>query len=385
MPQHTRRPRERGLSLAPAVLLALAALPGLEGCRQQALPTEMPQTSSASAPGSRPVATLGPDEALPDPASPVTPVAIAPPPPAVIATAPRIAARAPFDPARVPESRAGLPPFPLFQPPAGLAGLYEGDERDIAFDREHMIAGDRVVAIEGKVHRQRFRLDGGEREYSALEFQRNYADAVRALGGVEVSRTQYTRPVTAAFGGRDAVDRHYHGTCASDGCENHTYLIRQDGKEYWLQVSTGAIPPHGQIALVQRQAMASALALVDAATMKRVLDTDGRIALQVNFDVDKATLRPDAARILDEITALLHDHPTLRLSIDGHTDASGDAGHNRELSRARADAVRAALIARGIDAARLQARGFGADQPVADNASAEGRARNRRVELVKLG
>jgi len=289
-----------------------------------------------------------------------------------------------FDPASVPESSATLPPFPFFKNPEGLTSTFSDKDRNKNFDREHMIAGDKVVAVEGKVFRDRFQLTNPEqREYSEIEFQRNYADAVAALGGVQVSAVQYMDKVNEAFGGRDAVDKHYHGTCASDGCENHTYLIRQGGKEYWIQVSTGAIPLHGELVVLERQAMTSKLGFLDAAAMKKKLDADGRVALYINFDTDKATLRPDATPLIDEVAKMLQADTALKLSIDGHTDSTGTAERNRVLSKERAEAVRAALLAKGIAAERLSAQGFGPDKPLGDNDSESGRAKNRRVELVK--
>jgi OOP family OmpA-OmpF porin len=289
-----------------------------------------------------------------------------------------------FDPASVPETTASLPPFPFFEAPEGLRSLLDDKDRNISFDVEHVIAGDKVVAIEGKVFRDRFFLEDAEqRRYSALEFQRNYSDAIAALGGVEVSRTQYTHEVNDAFGGREKVDSHYHGTCASDGCENHTYLIRQAGKEWWIQVSTGAIPLHGEVMVLERKDMESRIAFIDASAMKKAIDATGKVALYVNFDVDKATLRADASPVLAEIVKLLEADPVLELSIEGHTDATGSADHNRELSRQRAEAVVAALVARGIDAKRLSALGFGPDRPLVPETDEESRAKNRRVELVK--
>jgi outer membrane protein OmpA-like peptidoglycan-associated protein len=75
--------------------------------------------------------------------------------------------------------------------------------------------------------------------------------------------------------------------------------------------------------------------------------------------------------------------PALRLSIEGHTDDTGDAAHNQELSSARARSVLGALVGLGVDPSRLQSKGYGQDKPLADNATKAGRAENRRVELVK--
>lgn len=154
--------------------------------------------------------------------------------------------------AAVAESGAELPAFPLVTPPNGLEEMYGPAASNVAMDREHMVVGDRVVALEGRVFRQRYRLTGGARDYSQAEFQRYHRDAVAALGGAQVNRVQFTREVNAAFGGRKQVDVHYHGACASHGCDNQTYLVRRAGQEFWLLVSSGGIPLHGQVTVLQR-------------------------------------------------------------------------------------------------------------------------------------
>jgi outer membrane protein OmpA-like peptidoglycan-associated protein len=100
------------------------------------------------------------------------------------------------------------------------------------------------------------------------------------------------------------------------------------------------------------------------------------------FDFGSAALRPESAPVLDQIAALLKQDAAIRLSVEGHTDNVGDAASNQRLSQERAQAVVAALGTRGIPAARLSAVGRGAAQPVADNATPVGRAKNRRVTLV---
>ncbi|MBP6749265.1 MAG: OmpA family protein [Xanthomonadaceae bacterium] len=319
----------------------------------------------------------------PAPAAP----AVAPAPVAATPEAPAAATpAADFDPNSVPESTATLPPFPFFKTPEGLKTTFSEKDRIINFDRAHMVAGNKIVAIEGKIVRDQFPLaSADQRQYTALEFHRNYENAIRELGGVRISQTQYTNAVVDAFGGYDKVREHFYGICPGDyGCENHTYLIRQAGKEYWIQVSTGAVPLHGFVTVLEREGMKQSLGLLDAAAMKQAIDKDGRVALYINFDTDKATLRPDAQPTVAEIGKLLSGDPALKLSIEGHTDNTGTAAHNQELSTARARSVLGALVGLGVDPARLQSKGFGQDKPVADNASEDGRAKNRRVELVKL-
>lgn len=114
---------------------------------------------------------------------------------------------------------------------------------------------------------------------------------------------------------------------------------------------------------------------------------DGRVATQgVLFAVDSDVIRPESTPTLREIGDMLTRHADLRLSIEGHTDADGDEAHNLELSKRRAAAVKTFLVdTYGIEAARLEAEGYGETRPVAPNTSPEGRQQNRRVELVRQG
>jgi len=101
----------------------------------------------------------------------------------------------------------------------------------------------------------------------------------------------------------------------------------------------------------------------------------------VNFDFDKAAIRPDARPILDEAARALKEESAIEVSVEGHTDSIGGEAYNEKLSLRRAEAVREYLAAQGIDPNRMQVRGLGEAQPVASNDTAEGRAQNRRVEL----
>lgn len=114
------------------------------------------------------------------------------------------------------------------------------------------------------------------------------------------------------------------------------------------------------------------------------LKKTGRVRLYgINFDSDSDVLRPESKGALDQITATLKKDQSLTITIEGHTDSTSTAQHNQELSEKRAIAVKAYLVAAGIEAGRLATAGFGATKPVATNDSAIGRAENRRVELVR--
>jgi len=118
----------------------------------------------------------------------------------------------------------------------------------------------------------------------------------------------------------------------------------------------------------------------------QALEETGRVATQgIYFDLNSATVRPESTAALNEIGAMLKEHPDLRIRIEGHTDSMGEDAYNMKLSQQRAEAVRETLIRiYAIDAGRLEAQGFGESKPAGTNDTPEGRQNNRRVELVKL-
>jgi len=105
----------------------------------------------------------------------------------------------------------------------------------------------------------------------------------------------------------------------------------------------------------------------------------------VNFDFDKATIRPDAKVILDEAAAILKRNPDVMINVDGYTDGIGTKEYNQKLSERRAASVADYLGKAGVDRSHLTPRGFGLTNPVDTNKTKEGRAKNRRVELLVQG
>lgn len=123
---------------------------------------------------------------------------------------------------------------------------------------------------------------------------------------------------------------------------------------------------------------------VDAVGCAALFTGGGALVLEgVNFETGKAVLLPASTAVLDRVAESLANNPGVNVEVGGHTDNTGSRATNTRLSAARANAVRDYLIGKGIDGARLTAKGYGPDQPVQDNTTAAGRAANRRVELTK--
>lgn len=188
-----------------------------------------------------------------------------------------------------------------------------------------------------------------------------------------------------ATGGTPSEQRYLLATAPDDSGNDRTlaiyaYTIQDDLYCKALNERTGVL-----VVAIEPKAREKKMVTVTSDEMAKALAADGRISLYgTYFDTSKSAVKPDSKATLEQIAALLKAQPRLELGVVGHTDNVGGAAPNLKLSRRRADAVVTALVEDyGIDEARLEASGAGMSKPVADNGSEEGRAKNRRVELVK--
>jgi outer membrane protein OmpA-like peptidoglycan-associated protein len=167
------------------------------------------------------------------------------------------------------------------------------------------------------------------------------------------------------------------GTLSQGGRTLHLLLYTSmAANEYTRRAAT-------YLEIVEPKAMPTGQVTVDAKAIGQGLQTEGKVALTgLFFDTGKTEVKPESAAQLDQMVALLKAQPALKVFIVGHTDNVGTVDANLKLSQGRAQAVVAALTQRGIAASRLVAHGNAGYAPVASNASDDGRARNRRVEMV---
>lgn len=161
-----------------------------------------------------------------------------------------------------------------------------------------------------------------------------------------------------------------------------TWVIHRPEDEIWIHYTSNA--SEASLAVVETKAFVQTATLLPADQLKVDLDKTGKAVLHVNFATDKAQILPTSKLQMDAVISLLKADPSLKLAINGYTDDTGTDAHNVALSDARAKAVQTALVAAGIKADRLQAKGYGRANPVSTNTDEAGKAANRRVELVKL-
>lgn len=228
---------------------------------------------------------------------------------------------------------------------------FDAADLPIAPEKTRHVEGDKTF------FRYAFDVESGKPIPSKLQVTRNYQNALAKLGGKMVAQ----------------VD------------EEPVFKLSRSGKDVWVFVhgfysAQGSGITNYCLIIVEEEAMKQEISAND---IFDALEKEGFIALQINFDTGKSTIKAESQSIVDQITQMLKAHPELKVSIEGHTDNVGQPTANKTLSGQRAQAVVAALKGKGIGAARLSSVGWGQEKPVADNRSEAGRAQNRRVEIVK--
>ena len=288
-----------------------------------------------------------------------------------------------FDTRKVSVSDKTLGAFPFISLPAGTKFNTRPDTRE--FHRLYFVVGEgNLHAVEGRTLKATVVNDSdvsGNSQFSPLLVERNFDRAISDLGGVKVfegvSNNKQLRPILD--------DKTQHDYFPGDLYNNKpwkTWLTRTVEVEVWVGLACNS--SYCDLTIVQKGDLPVTSKPIPAAAMKEALDKDGQIALNILFDVDKATIKAESLPIVAEIVKLLESDSLLKVRIEGHTDNTGEKAHNQMLSVNRAAAVQTAIVAKGITPARLQSAGFGDTRPVADNATDAGKTQNRRVVIVRI-
>jgi len=240
-----------------------------------------------------------------------------------------------------------------------MPGYYISRYDDLQFDQyEFIISNDKTQIVEGHSLYIIYQPNDNIQLPSPLQIGRNYINAAKSVGGQLVYE--------------------FH-----DPGEDVVMKVIKNNMETWAYVSANGNGSYS-IHLIEKQAMKQDV-VADASAMYKSIKESGKAALYgIYFDTGKADVKPESQATLQEIAKLLKDNANLKLYVVGHTDNTGTLEANMKLSQDRAIAVVNALVSKfGADASRLKACGDGPTAPVASNDAEEGRALNRRVELVK--
>jgi len=254
------------------------------------------------------------------------------------------------------EDIKGSKDHPLFnRMPDYRIAQYKENEFDVIKDFKD--ENGKKMSVEGHSYYYNYLVQKGSEAASGPQVLRNYANAIKNAGGEVV---------------------------LEDGC-CYVYLkLKKDNQTTWVRVKAYKDAGSYQVWIVEEAEMEQDI-VVDAKSMMNDINAQGRIALYgIYFDFDKSNVKPESGPTLKEISKLLSENPKLKLYVVGHTDNVGDYSYNMKLSQSRAEAVVKTLVSEySVDKNRLTPAGVGPLCPVASNDREEGKAKNRRVELIK--
>lgn len=238
-----------------------------------------------------------------------------------------------------------------------MPDFHIAEYKSLEFDRHKFIGQDRKpVSIEGHKYHIGYKLNKGAAEPGELKIRRNIQDALKKIGGTVLFDENFNRV--------------------------STIVLQKDGKETWVEVRS--FNNAYRLSIVEKEVMKQEV-VASAVAMGNDIDATGHVSVYgIYFDTGKAEIKPESDAAIAEIAKLLGSNGALKVYVVGHTDNVGSFDANLKLSKDRADAVAKALTGQhGIAAARLKPFGVSSLAPIMSNDTEEGKAKNRRVELVK--
>jgi outer membrane protein OmpA-like peptidoglycan-associated protein len=228
-----------------------------------------------------------------------------------------------------------------------MSGFYITDYSAEDFGSHEFYYGDNYEVVEGKKTTITYYSD---KEVGTLKIIRNYSNAVKKIGG----------------------------QAYEEGDNVAVLIIKKGNSETWAEV--WAYPDMYYLTVIEKgevEQEITANAILDE------LNKTGKAILYINFDSGKSTIKKESMPVVEQIIEMMNQAPDIQISVEGHTDSDGSNESNLKLSQARAKAVVDAIVKGGVDKSRLSSAGFGEEKPIAENSTEEGKAKNRRVELVK--
>ena len=226
---------------------------------------------------------------------------------------------------------------------------------------------------EVEIHMTQEKIDKKEGNKTSINYTYNYDSKVPPPSFLQIVKNYEN--ALAKYGGKRIFFNKDQGVA--------TLFVKNDGKDTWVTLSDFGGIGAGQFGLTILEIEAMKQDISATAIMDEI-NKSGRIALYINFETGKSDIKSESQNTVNQVADMLLMNKEMKISIEGHTDNVGTPAANKTLSENRAKAVMNALVLKGVDKSRLSAKGWGQEKPISDNNTDEGKAKNRRVEIVKL-
>jgi OOP family OmpA-OmpF porin len=235
---------------------------------------------------------------------------------------------------------------------------------DESYNEKELIAGvEKTEIVEGTVTEYEYYAKDGQKLPSRFQVIKNYENAILQNGGEKI---------------------YLKARESGEGPQAATFRMKTADAIYWLSLyyfnGSDAQCDGYRMVVVKVEGMKQE---ITANEMFEKVNAGEALALYINFDTGKSTIKEESQGIVEELYAMMNNNATLKIVIEGHTDNVGSAASNKTLSEQRAAAVKNALVKKGIAADRIKTLGYGQEKPLADNSTEDGKAKNRRVEIRK--
>jgi outer membrane protein OmpA-like peptidoglycan-associated protein len=281
----------------------------------------------------------------------------------------------------IPESIIDIGAYPYITPPKGMI-IDKNESKSYEFDKLEMYDGNTFFILDGKVERMRIAMDG-DKKWQQYLFDKSISEYLKSIGAKLIFENQIPYELTQKWGDNpNAIYQHMHEFYAGDVVNGtiSMYVLKTADKKIGFQISSKS----RTIGVVEYQDFKQTIEKITADDILDEIKNKGYSTLHINFETGKSRISPNSYDVVNEIVKMMKANTSLKISIEGHTDNTGDEESNMKLSKNRARSVQMSLTDENIDASRLKSEGFGQTKPIEDNTTEEGKAKNRRVVIRKI-
>ncbi|QXP61972.1 OmpA family protein [Olleya sp. HaHaR_3_96] len=279
------------------------------------------------------------------------------------------------------ETTADIGVYPYITPPKGML-IDKNQSQSYEFDKLELFDGLHFFVLEGKVERMHIIMDG-DKKWENYLFDKSISEYLKSIGAKLIFENQIPSELTQKWGENpNDIYKHMHEYYAGDVVNNpiSMYVLKTANKKIGFQISSES----KTIGVIEYTDFKQSIKKITADDILDEINNTGYATLHINFDTGKSRIKADSYDIISEIVKMMKANTALKISIEGHTDSTGNEKSNMILSKNRAKSVLMSLTDEGIEESRLKSEGFGQSKPIEDNSTEKGKAKNRRVELRKL-